>query len=159
MAEHPNVQRIRNAYAAFSVGDLTAALKDLAPNAVFHFNGRGPLSGDHTGVDDISAALIGTFELTAGTQKLDIASVYADDHPFEECLNNPTHDWETLHSWQPVKQLVTDITNDTLPSVVFVDGTEDVDDEHPTADIQVGEAWTKKIYDALVAGRIPDELP
>jgi uncharacterized protein len=80
MAEHPNVQRIRDAYAAFSAGDLTAALKDLAPNAVFHFNGSGPLSGDHTGLDDISAALIGTFELTAGTQKLDIASVFADDH-------------------------------------------------------------------------------
>ena len=61
-------------------GDLASALKDLAPNAVFHFNGSGPLSGDHTGVDDISAALIGTFELTAGTQKLDIASVFADDH-------------------------------------------------------------------------------
>ena len=80
MPEHPNVQRIRDAYAAFSAGDLTAALKDLAPNAVFHFNGRGPLSGDHTGVDAITAALIGTFELTAGTQRLDIASVYADDH-------------------------------------------------------------------------------
>ena len=80
MPEHPNVQRIRDAYAAFSAGDLTAALKDLAPNAVFHFNGRGPLSGDHTGVDAITAALIGTFELTAGTQKLDIAGVYADDH-------------------------------------------------------------------------------
>jgi ketosteroid isomerase-like protein len=80
MAEHPNVQRIRDAYAAFSAGDLTAALKDLAPNAVFHFGGRGPLSGDHTGVDDISAALIGTFELTAGTQKLDISNIYADDH-------------------------------------------------------------------------------
>lgn len=80
MAEHPNVQRIRDAYAAFSVGDLTAALKDLAPNAVFHFNGSGPLSGDRTGMDDISAALIGAFELTAGTQKLDIASVFADDH-------------------------------------------------------------------------------
>ena len=79
MAEHPNVQRIRDAYAAFSTGDLTAALKDLAPNAVFHFNGQGPLSGDHTGADDITAALIGLFELTAGTQKLDIASVYADD--------------------------------------------------------------------------------
>jgi ketosteroid isomerase-like protein len=79
MAEHPNVQRIRDAYAAFAAGDLTGALKDLAPDAVFHFNGSGPLSGDHTGFDDISAALIGTFELTAGTQKLDIASVFADD--------------------------------------------------------------------------------
>jgi ketosteroid isomerase-like protein len=80
MSEHPNVQRIRDAYAAFTAGDLSTGLKDLAPDAVFHFNGSGPLSGDHIGVDDISAALVGLFELTAGTQKLDIAGVYADDH-------------------------------------------------------------------------------
>lgn len=79
MAEHPNVQKVRAAYEAFSAGDLTAALKDLAPEAVFHFNGSGPLSGDHKGLDDISAALIGTFELTAGTQKLDVSGVFADD--------------------------------------------------------------------------------
>jgi ketosteroid isomerase-like protein len=51
--EHPNVQRIRSAYDAFAAADLTAALKDLAPDAVFHFNGSGPLSGDHTGIDEI----------------------------------------------------------------------------------------------------------
>ncbi len=80
MSEHPNVQRVRDAYDAFARADLAAALKDLAPDAVFHFNGSGPLSGDHVGVDAISAALVGTFELTAGTQKLDVASVFADDH-------------------------------------------------------------------------------
>jgi hypothetical protein len=80
MTEHSNVQRIRDAYAAFAAADLAAALKDLAPDAVFHFNGSGPLSGDHTGINDISAALIGTFELTAGTQLLDITGVFADDH-------------------------------------------------------------------------------
>ena len=79
MPEHPNVQRIRNAYDAFTRADLAEALKDLAPEAVFHFNGSGPLSGDHTGVDEISKALIGTFELTAGTQKLEISSIFADD--------------------------------------------------------------------------------
>ena len=79
MPEHPNVQRIRSAYSAFDAADLAVALKDLAPDAVFHFNGSGPLSGDHTGTDGISAALIGTFELTGGTQKLDIASIFADD--------------------------------------------------------------------------------
>ena len=49
MAEHPNVARIRDAYAAFVNGDLNAALADLAENAVFHFKGEGPLSGDHKG--------------------------------------------------------------------------------------------------------------
>lgn len=80
MSEHPNVQRVRDAYDAFARADLEGALKDLAPDAVFHLNGAGPLGGDHVGTDAISAALIGTFELTAGTQKLDIASMFADDH-------------------------------------------------------------------------------
>jgi ketosteroid isomerase-like protein len=79
MAEHPNVQRIRDAYAAFSVGDLGAALKDLAPDAVFHFGGEGPLSGDRVGAEAISAALVDVFTTTGGTQKLDIKGIYADD--------------------------------------------------------------------------------
>ncbi len=80
MAEHPNVQTIRDAYAAFGAGDLTAALKDLAPDAVFHFGGEGPISGDFVGADAISANLIEVFQLTGGTQKLDINSVFADDN-------------------------------------------------------------------------------
>jgi uncharacterized protein len=79
MSEHPNVQRVRDAYAAFAQGDLDAALKDLAPDAVFHFHGEGPNSGDHKGDEAIRAALIKNFELTNGTQKLDLKSVYADD--------------------------------------------------------------------------------
>jgi ketosteroid isomerase-like protein len=80
MAEHPNVQRIRDAYAAFLAGDLDTALNDLAPDAVFHFNGQGPLSGDHQGREAITKALVGTFELTGGSQVLDIKNVFADDH-------------------------------------------------------------------------------
>ena len=80
MAEHPNVQRVRDAYAAFAAADLTAALKDLAPDAVFHFNGEGPNSGDHKGAEAISTALVNLFEVTGGTQVLDIKSVFADDH-------------------------------------------------------------------------------
>jgi hypothetical protein len=52
----------------------------MAPDAVFHFGGEGPLSGDRTGVDAISANLIGVFELTGGTQKLDISGIFADDN-------------------------------------------------------------------------------
>lgn len=38
----------------------------------------------------------------------------------------------------------------TLPNVVFVDGKEYIEDDHPDADIQTGEAWSKKIYDHAV---------
>ena len=47
MAEHPNVSVVRDAYAAFSKGDLEGALAALADDAVFHFGGEGPNSGDH----------------------------------------------------------------------------------------------------------------
>jgi phospholipase C len=79
--------------------------------------------------------------------------VYADDHPLEETLNIPSKNFETSRPWSPVSKLIEAFANDTLPSVVFVDGTENVDDEHPTADVQAGEAWTKKIYDAAIASK------
>ena len=79
MAEHPNVALVRNAYAAFAKGDLDGALADLADDCVFHFGGEGPNSGDHKGREAITAALIKNFELTAGTQALDIKAIYADD--------------------------------------------------------------------------------
>jgi phospholipase C len=39
----------------------------------------------------------------------------------------------------------------TLPTVVFIDALENKEDEHPPADVQVGEAWSKKVYDAVTA--------
>jgi uncharacterized protein len=79
MAEHPNVQRLRDAYAAFDKADLNGALADLADDAVFHFNGEGPNSGDHKGREAIEAALIANYQLTSGSQKLDIHDIFADD--------------------------------------------------------------------------------
>src|SRR5581483_8628423 len=79
--------------------------------------------------------------------------VYGDDHALEETLDNPAHDWETLHPWKPVHALLDAFAADAVPSVVFVDGTENVQDEHPTADVQVGEAWTKALYDAAIASK------
>jgi uncharacterized protein len=80
MAEHPNVKRLRDAYAAFEKADLNGALADLADDAVFHFTGEGPNSGDHKGREAIEAALIHNYQLTNGTQKLEIHDIFADDH-------------------------------------------------------------------------------
>jgi phospholipase C len=78
--------------------------------------------------------------------------VYGDDHPLEETLNDPAHFWEGLHPWHPVQDLVDALATGDLPAVIFVDGIEDYEDDHPTADLQLGEAWVKRIYDAAVAG-------
>jgi ketosteroid isomerase-like protein len=132
MAEHPNVQRIRDAYAAFSAGDLAAALKDLAPDAVFHFGGEGPLSGDRKGAEAISANLIEVFTLTGGTQKLDIKGIYADDTQgvvvLRETASRPdgaTLDVDEVHvlgiRGEQITEL-TDLPNDPEAHDQFFDG-------------------------------------
>jgi ketosteroid isomerase-like protein len=80
MAEHPNVQKIRDTYDAFGAGDLSAALKDLAPAGVLHFRGSGPLSGERMGVENIKKVLVDAYVMTAGTRHFDITNIYADDH-------------------------------------------------------------------------------
>jgi phospholipase C len=79
--------------------------------------------------------------------------VYGDDHALEECLNNrgnASANWEHNNPWNHVQSLLDGFASGDVPNVVFVDGTENHDDEHPTADVQVGEAWTRAIYEAAV---------
>jgi phospholipase C len=42
----------------------------------------------------------------------------------------------------------------SLPQVTFVDGLDNVEDEHPTADLQRGETWTRTIYTHAVASQL-----
>jgi phospholipase C len=69
--------------------------------------------------------------------------VYSDDtKPFEGTLG-----WGKSHAgWSSLKDFLSKLGDGTLPQVTFVDGREDVDDEHPTADVQFGEAWSRMIY-------------
>jgi hypothetical protein len=46
----------------------------------------------------------------------------------------------------------------TLPHVAFVDGIDNVEDEHPTADVQRGEAWTRNIYEHAIASPVWRDL-
>jgi phospholipase C len=70
--------------------------------------------------------------------------------PSNQALSNTT-DWYDgdpgVHSLQ---DLYDALDNGTLPNVAFVDGEEDVNDDHPTADLQDGEAWLKNIYDKAI---------
>jgi ketosteroid isomerase-like protein len=79
MADHANVQRIRQTYSALATGDVTAVLQNLAPHGVLHLKGSGPLSGDHTGHAAVTAALAGIIDLTAGSLSVEVSGVFADD--------------------------------------------------------------------------------
>jgi phospholipase C len=73
--------------------------------------------------------------------------VYADGAPFSGAL-----DWEAsspgVHTLQ---ELYTAMDTGTLPNVAFVDAAENVEDDHPPSDLQVGEAWTYAIYQHAVS--------
>jgi phospholipase C len=42
----------------------------------------------------------------------------------------------------------------SLPQVSFVDGLDNVEDEHPTANLQNGEVWTRNIYEHAIASKL-----
>jgi len=76
---HPHVALARQGYDAFARSDGEALLELLAPDIVWHVGGSGPLSGEHRGHDGVRALLGQVFELTAGSQQLDVLEVFAND--------------------------------------------------------------------------------
>jgi uncharacterized protein len=79
MAEHPNVARIRDGYAAFAKGDF-AALNDLfAEDVLWHVDGRNQLAGDYSGRDAVFEFFRKLMEVTEGSFQVDVHAVLADD--------------------------------------------------------------------------------
>jgi phospholipase C len=79
--------------------------------------------------------------------------VYADQAPLSIALG-----WPLTHAGvHPVQDLIDGFASGDLPSVIFVDGILNTEDDHPPADVQHGEAWTKKLYDAAVTSPLWDK--
>jgi hypothetical protein len=72
---------------------------------------------------------------------------FSDSDPFDGTLA-----WDRkhrgVHSFAEFQRALKD---GSLPAVAFLDGVGWVEDEHPTADVQVGENWTRLVYEAAVA--------
>jgi uncharacterized protein len=79
VAGHPNVERIRDGYAAFAKGDF-AVLNDLfAEDLLWHESGRNQLSGDYRGRDAVYEFFGRLMEVTEGSFSMDLHAVFADD--------------------------------------------------------------------------------
>jgi ketosteroid isomerase-like protein len=77
---HPNEQRLRDGFEAFSKGDLDALRNEyFAPNIVWHSPGRNQLSGDYEGIDQVMGLFGRLFELTGGTFRQELHDVLAND--------------------------------------------------------------------------------
>ncbi len=79
MAEHPNVARMTDGYAAFAKGDI-AALNDLfAEDIVWHVAGRSQLAGEYRGRDAVYGFFAKLMEVTENSFQLDVHAILADD--------------------------------------------------------------------------------
>jgi len=79
MAEHPNVARIRDGYAAFAKGDFAALNELFAEDLLWHEAGRNQLSGEYRGRDAVYELFGKLMEITGGGFRNDLHAVFADD--------------------------------------------------------------------------------
>jgi ketosteroid isomerase-like protein len=79
VTEHPNVELTRQGYAAFAKGDLATLAGQLADDVTWHVLGTGPLSGTYHGRDEVFGFFGRLAEETAGTFRLDVHDVLAND--------------------------------------------------------------------------------
>jgi ketosteroid isomerase-like protein len=79
MAEHPNVARITDAYAAFAKGDLAVLEDFFAEDVLWHEGGRNQITGDYRGREAVFGLFGKLMEITEGSLRVDPHAVFADD--------------------------------------------------------------------------------
>jgi ketosteroid isomerase-like protein len=83
MTEHPNIELMQKVYAAFGTGDVATAGSYWTEDAVHHYPGHNPLSGEHKGLAESIAFANKIFELTEGKLRMDVLEIGAsDNHAF-----------------------------------------------------------------------------
>ena len=76
---HPNEELLSRGFEAFSKGDMGAVAALFADDIVWHSPGRGPLSGDHRGRDQVLGLFAKQAELTGGTFRVEVHDLLAND--------------------------------------------------------------------------------
>ena len=79
MAEHPNVARIGDGYAAFAKGDFAALNDLLAEGVLWHVNGRSQFAGEYRGREAVFGFFGKLMEVTEGSLRIDLHALFADD--------------------------------------------------------------------------------
>ncbi|HUY45925.1 MAG TPA: nuclear transport factor 2 family protein [Streptosporangiaceae bacterium] len=83
MGEHPNIALMRKVYDAFGVGDVDTAGSYWTQDAVHHYPGNNPLSGEHQGLAAATAFANKMFELTGGNLSMQVQEIGAsENHAF-----------------------------------------------------------------------------
>jgi ketosteroid isomerase-like protein len=70
-----NIDNTRKAYAAFASGDIATLSELIAPDCIWHVNGRNPLAGTYTGHEQILTYFGKLAEETEGTFKAELVDL------------------------------------------------------------------------------------
>jgi phospholipase C len=130
----------------FAVGD-----RDFAPMVGGTFGNRDYLLfGTNAGVVETGTGFPSAHTPSIFRLLIDAGftwGAYTQGLPFSGALDWAKSD-PGVHS---LERLYEDLDQGRLPNVAFVDGDDNIDDDHPPADLQVGEAWVKTLYEHAVA--------
>jgi uncharacterized protein len=97
VTEHPNVELARQGYEAFAKGDMATLSELIAADVVWHVEGAGPLSGTYRGRDEVFGFFGRLAQETAGTFRLDVHDVLAnDEHSVALCVLSATRGGRSL---------------------------------------------------------------
>ncbi len=81
MADHPNLESARAAYAAFAAGDMATINDLLADDIVWHSSGDNILTGDYEGKEAVLGYMATLMQETGGTFRNEVHDMLAnDDH-------------------------------------------------------------------------------
>ncbi|MEX2458567.1 MAG: nuclear transport factor 2 family protein [Actinomycetota bacterium] len=76
---HPNVERARRGFEAFSTGDLTVLDELIDDDVVWHQGGKNALSGVYHGKQELLRLFVKLWEMTEGSMHTVIRDVWAND--------------------------------------------------------------------------------
>ena len=100
-----NRSLIEDAYAAFGKGDIPLVFQALHPDILWHVPGRGPLSGDYRGHEEVLGFFEHFMALSGGTFRIRIDDVLANDERVivlvTESAQRNGRDWSSpqVHAW------------------------------------------------------------
>jgi len=100
-----NRQVIERAYAAFAAGDIPTVLQTMDEKILWHVPGRGPLSRDYRGHQEVLAFFQHFTELSGGTFRIQVDDALANDQRVivlvTESAERKGRTWSSpqVHAW------------------------------------------------------------
>ena len=136
---------------AFALSDRHFAdfLGPTWPNRLYMLSATsfGHVNNTSPPADDVKASLFRQLDA-----KRLAWHVYADNTVFEQGMYPRLHQ-EHPHDFQSMKQFYADLRSDNLPALAWVEssyGGANATDEHPPANIEIGQQWVSEVIAAVM---------